>query len=702
VTELREETKECGNYVQLLEVVRAGQEAVTIANVYDQKYRGERPAQKADWERILRKGRVVIAGDMNAHGSLWNPGVRKRSNATFWEDMIRKHELVIWNSEEATRAGPGAKNHSIIDLTLSTAAISLNWSLVDGEATGSDHEVLLWELLGGGEGEPSKVITAWDVSGWVTKGKTGEEQKKAEEKAEEAREMFTHLLGQEEGLNDESTATQVDQAALTLRRAMTETLDRHGKLRRWCTRSKRWWTDELRELRKILGKARRGREWDEVREAKRNQRREIRKAKRKCWNTFLSQAKGNEVWAATRHTSERLDKTGVALREGEGPLLEGHEEREKGILATHFPQSPGDEGEAGEPAGGEAFQRVDEDLVGILLGRAANSSAPGEDKINAGILKIFWRWGQEHIVSLVRACIRLGHHPDIWKTARGVVIPKANKLDYSQIRAYRVISLLDVISKLVERTAAHLMVDHLERSGGLHEGQYGCRKRRATVDAVAVLMNQTEQAWAKKRVAGTLLMDVQAAFNNTNKRLLAARLRELGMEADLVRWTISFMTGRKVKLVLDGVEGEAYKVDTGIPQGSPAAPILFIAYLSGIFEEVERRCEGVKDLSFADDISWWAEGKEDQEVAAKLPKAAEVACGWASRNGVTFDHKKSEAMLFSRKRKEPTGVVKAGGREIQFNKEATRWLGIWLDSHLTLRDHQRVMMKKGRKAMTRL
>jgi len=197
-------------------------------------------------------------------------------------------------------------------------------------------------------------------------------------------------------------------------------------------------------------------------------------------------------------------------------------------------------------------------------------------------------------------------------------------------------------------------------------------------------------------------MDVQAAFNNTSKGLLARRLKELGVEADLIRWTISFMSDRRVKLVLDGEEGEAHKVETGIPQGSPAAPILFITYLSGIFDEVEKRYEGVKALSFADDISWWAEGKTDEEVAKKLSRASEVAEEWSSKNGVTFDHGKSEAMLFSRKRKTPTATIKSGGGEIPFNKEATRWLGIWLDGHLTLRDHQRAMQKKGRNAQARL
>ena len=43
---------------------------------------------------------------------------------------------------------------------------------------------------------------------------------------------------------------------------MVETLDRHAKQRRWCTRSKRWWTEELRELKKALAKARRKKDWE--------------------------------------------------------------------------------------------------------------------------------------------------------------------------------------------------------------------------------------------------------------------------------------------------------------------------------------------------------------------------------------------------------------------------------------------------------
>jgi len=120
-------------------------------------------------------------------------------------------------------------------------------------------------------------------------------------------------------------------------------------------------------------------------------------------------------------------------------------------------------------------------------------------------------------------------------------------------------------------------------------------------------------------------MDVKSAFNNVDKTFLGKRMEQLGLEADLICWTMSFMSDRRVKLVLDGKLGKENPVDTSVPQGSPAAPTLFINYLSGIFDEVERAAPGVIGLSFVDDIRWWVEGKNAEEVANKLLLAAATA-----------------------------------------------------------------------------
>jgi len=210
--------------------------------------------------------------------------------------------------------------------------------------------------------------------------------------------------------------------------------------------------------------------------------------------------------------------------------------------------------------------------------------------------------------------------------------PSRERPDYSKVRAYRVISLLGATSKLVERTAARLIAGHLERrkGRGLHNGQFGCRKRISYVDAVAALTNRTQQAWGEKKVAGALSMDAKSAFSNMSNAHLGRRIDALEVEPDLIRWTGSFMSDRRVKLVLDGEVGEANPVDTGIPQGPPAAPILFAMYLSGIFDEVERIVLGISGLSFVDDIGWCADGKGDEAVAAKLPRAAAASIDWAA------------------------------------------------------------------------
>jgi len=69
---------------------------------------------------------------------------------------------------------------------------------------------------------------------------------------------------------------------------------------------------------------------------------------------------------------------------------------------------------------------------------------------------------------------------------------------------------------------------------------------------------------------------------------------------------------------------------------------------------------------------------------------------------VAFGHGKTEAAIFRRMKTPPTAAVRPGASKVPFNKEATRWLGVWLDSQLTLKDHHAIWLKDGKKAMARL
>lgn len=73
--------------------------------------------------------------------------------------------------------------------------------------------------------------------------------------------------------------------------------------------------------------------------------------------------------------------------------------------------------------------------------------------------------------------MRLGHHPEKWKKARGVLLEKERKRDFTLVKSYRVISLLNCMGKILEKVIAEQLSQFCEESLKLHFGQMGARKK---------------------------------------------------------------------------------------------------------------------------------------------------------------------------------------------------------------------------------
>ena len=205
-------------------------------------------------------------------------------------------------------------------------------------------------------------------------------------------------------------------------------------------------------------------------------------------------------------------------------------------------------------------------------------------------------------------------------------------------------------------------------------------------------------------IAGALLMDVAAAFPSVARECLLRKMREARIDECLVRWTDSFMQDRRVIMSLDGQDGEEMAVTTGLPQGSPVSPVLFAIYVANIHQAVEDQVEDTRGISFVDDVTWVAEGYDLDDVMRKLERCAAVSLEWGERNAVRFETAKTEAILFSRKRRHRRTQrgVQVGERTYRYSPEETRWLGIFLDSALTLRENRRHRIGKARQAEARL
>lgn len=297
-------------------------------------------------------------------------------------------------------------------------------------------------------------------------------------------------------------------------------------------------------------------------------------------------------------------------------------------MAQAFPLQPGEDGDIVIPDTRASVRACE---VREALFSQSVKKAPGLDGVSFEALRLLWGWAEERMVALVRGCITTGYHPCAWKTAKGVLLRKQGKPTYAVAKAYRVISLLNCLGKVVERAAATWIASYCETNDIFHQGQFGCRRGRGSSDAVAQLVSRVEYAWAKKRTSLTLLLDVKGAFDRVNRKQLLKRMVQVGIAGNIVRWVDSFLSNRRALLVIDGRTGETHNIRAGLPRGSPLSPVLFILSVSAMFQWLEDRHPMLQTILFVDDIGLVVECDELEVGTVQLERIATDDMQWGTK-----------------------------------------------------------------------
>lgn len=81
---------------------------------------------------------------------------------------------------------------------------------------------------------------------------------------------------------------------------------------------------------------------------------------------------------------------------------------------------------------------------------AKGTTAPGEDSIPTLVWKKLWAYLPTAITYIFTRSVELGHYPGQWKRAKIVVLRRPGKPDYTMPGAYRAISLLNNLRKMLE------------------------------------------------------------------------------------------------------------------------------------------------------------------------------------------------------------------------------------------------------------
>ena len=109
-----------------------------------------------------------------------------------------------------------------------------------------------------------------------------------------------------------------------------------------------------------------------------------------------------------------------------------------------------------------AWEPITEWEVASALNRAKKNTVSGRDGLPTLVWRELWSYMSTRITQIFSASVRLGYFPTQWKTAKIVVLRKPGKDDYTISKAYRPISLLNTLEKLLEAVMARRLLYYVE------------------------------------------------------------------------------------------------------------------------------------------------------------------------------------------------------------------------------------------------
>src|SRR5690606_23232722 len=121
-----------------------------------------------------------------------------------------------------------------------------------------------------------------------------------------------------------------------------------------------------------------------------------------------------------------------------------------------------------------------------------------------------------------------------------------------------------------------------------------------------------------------------------SRHRLMHTMTEMGLPKPLISWMKHFMTNRKIAFAFDGEKEDLHPAETGIPQGSPTSPILFIIYLQPLFVRVKHAGLNISTPSYMDDVALAIQSPSLKTNRTTLETAASIAFDWADANAIAF------------------------------------------------------------------
>ena len=168
------------------------------------------------------------------------------------------------------------------------------------------------------------------------------------------------------------------------------------------------------------------------------------------------------------------------------------------------------------------------------------------------------------LCKLLNLSISTNSFPNYWKIAK--VTPLHNGGARNDSNNYRPISVLPILSKILEKHVASSLSVFLRDNNLLYELQSAFRSGHSTETALIRLTDQILKNMDNDEVTGLVFIDFRKAFDVIDHELLLKKLSIYGATPSSVAWFKSYLSERKQFISLGKTTSKQLTVKQGVPQ----------------------------------------------------------------------------------------------------------------------------------------
>ena len=161
------------------------------------------------------------------------------------------------------------------------------------------------------------------------------------------------------------------------------------------------------------------------------------------------------------------------------------------------------------------------------------------------------------------------------------------------------ISLLPVISKVLEKIIANQLSKYFEDNKLFNDNQYGFRTGLSTEYATIELTDRQISNMDRNEIPFSIFLDLSKAFDTLDHSILLQQLNHYGIDGKALQLCESYLTNRTQYVEINGVKSGALPITTGVPQGSILGPLFFIIYIN----DFSFASKAFTFISYADDTN---------------------------------------------------------------------------------------------------